>query len=113
MMRTRVSLFASFVLISAVPLAGLALAQKPHPAYPPQQTTAQQSQDNPADVRTFAGKISKSGGKYVLQDASSKTAFSLDDQQAAKKYEGKSVVVTGSLDTLNNIIHVQKIEEAA
>jgi Protein of unknown function (DUF5818) len=88
------------------------LSLKNH-AYPPQQTTPQQSQDNRADVRMFAGKISKSGGKYVLEDASAKIAFSLDDQQAAKKYEGKSVVVTGSLDTANNIIHVQKIEEAA
>jgi Protein of unknown function (DUF5818) len=113
MTRTCISSFASFVLMSALPLAGLALAQERRAAYPPEQTTAQQSQDNPADVRTFAGKISKSGGKYVLEDASSKTAFSLDDQKTAKKYEGKSVVVTGSLDTANNLIHVQKIEAAA
>jgi len=113
MTRTRVSSFASFVLMSALALAGLALAQQRRSAYPPEQTTAQQSQDNPADVRTFTGKISKSGGKYVLEDAASKTAFSLDDQKTAKQYEGKSVVVTGSLDTANNLIHVQKIEAAA
>ena len=47
----------------------------------------------------ITGKISKSGGKYVLEDAASKTAFSIDDQKTAMQYEGKSVVATGSLDT--------------
>jgi hypothetical protein len=64
-------------------------------------------------VRTFAGKITKSAGKYILEDPSSKTSFSLDDQKTAKKYDGKSVVITGSLDTTSNTIHVQKIEAAA
>jgi hypothetical protein len=114
MIRIGVSSFASFLLISALLLAGVALAQEPRPADPPQQSTAQQTQDsNQADVRTFAGKISKAGGKYVPQDPSSNTAFSLDDQKTAKRYDGKSVVVTGSLDAASNMIRVQKIEAAA
>jgi len=68
--------------------------------------------DNP-DMRTFSGKITKSNGKYVLEDLASKTPFALDDQKTAKKYDGKSVIVTGSLDTSTNTIHVQKIEAAA
>ena len=116
MSRTRVFPIASFLLISALPLAAPTFAQEPRPAYPPpqQQTqTSRQTPDMQADVRTFSGKISKSGGKYVLQDPASNTAFSLDDQKAARKYDGKSVVVTGRLDTSNNTIHVQKIESAA
>jgi hypothetical protein len=73
----------------------------------------QPAHNQPADVRTFSGKIAKANGKYVLEDPSAKTPFALDDQKAAKKYEGKSVVVTGSLDDSSNTIHVQKIEAAA
>jgi len=112
MIRTRVCSFASFLL--ALPLAGLALAQEPRPAYPPPQQASQQPQDyNQSEVKTFAGKISKSGGKYILEDRSSKSSFSLDDQKTAKKFDGKPVVVTGTLDTASNTIHVQKIESAA
>lgn len=111
----RVTPFASLVLISSLPLAGSLLAQDRRPPYPPQQqaeTTPAQTSNN-ADVRTFSGKISKSNGEYVLEDPASKTPFALDDQKAAKKYDGKSVVVTGSLDTSTNTIHVQKIEATA
>jgi hypothetical protein len=113
MSRTPVCSLASVLLIAGLPLAGMALAQDPRPADSPPQSTARPAQDyNQSDVRTFAGKISKSGGKYVLQDPASKVAFSLDDQKTAKKYDGKTVVVTGSLDTASNTIHVQKIEAA-
>lgn len=64
-------------------------------------------------MRTFSGKITKSNGKYVLEDPASKTPFALDDQKTAKKYDGKSVVVTGFLDTSTNTIHVRKIESTA
>jgi len=37
----------------------------------------------------------------------------LDDQDNAKKYEGKQVKVTGTLEVASNTIHVTKIEEAA
>jgi len=116
MKRTRVTPLASFVLISALPLTGFALAQEPSPSTaPPQEQTqpGQQNRDMQADLRTFAGKISKTGGKYVLEDPSTNTSFSLDDQKKAKKYEGKSVVITGRLDTSSNTIRVQKIESAA
>ena len=73
----------------------------------------QPSHNQSADVRTFSGKIEKANGKYVLEDPSAKTPFAIDDQKAAKKYEGKSVVITGSLDDSSNTIHVQKIEAAA
>jgi len=116
MQRTRVFPIASFLLISALPLVGFIRAQDPRPAYPPPQQQSQpgqQAADAQAELRMFSGKIAKAGGKYVLQDPASNTAFSLDDQKAAKKYDGKTVMVTGRLDTSNNTIHVQKIDAAA
>jgi hypothetical protein len=111
----RVTPFASLVLISSLPLAPLLLAQNPRSSNPPRQPVPQMSSqaNDQADVRTFSGKITKNNGKYVLEDLASKTPFALDDQKAAKKYDGKSVVVTGSLDTSTNTIHVRKIEAAA
>ena len=78
-----------------------------------QQLMQQSNNANQAEARTFAGTITKSNGKYVLEDPTAKTPFSLDDQKTARKFAGKSVVVTGSLDPSKNIIHVQKIESAA
>jgi Protein of unknown function (DUF5818) len=63
-------------------------------------------------VKTFTGKISKSGQKLILEDESMKTSYQLDDQKKAQAYQGKRVVVTGTLDAENNVIHVQAIEEA-
>jgi hypothetical protein len=72
----RVTPFASLLLISSLPLAGSLLAQDPRPAYPPEQqapyTPAQTSAQ--ADVKAFAGKISKNQrqvrfGRPQLEDA--------------------------------------------
>lgn len=62
------------------------------------------------DAQTFTGKITKSGGKYVLKDETTRTTYALDDQNQAKSFEGKSVKVTGKLDTSSNTIQVATIE---
>ncbi len=76
-----------------------------------------QSQQEPgtsdSDTQMFGGRITKSNGAYVLRASSGKTSFMLDDQKTAKHYEGKIVVVTGTMDKINNLIHVQKIEAVA
>jgi hypothetical protein len=66
-----------------------------------------------SEVKGYAGKIIKSNGQYVLQDPVSSNAYLLDDQKAAKKYDGKMALVTGILDTKSNTIHVKKIQPAA
>lgn len=102
----------SFVLAAALPLAGAMFAQSPSESQSPAKSSAQ-SPDQ-AQTKTFSGKISKdSNGNYILQDSSSSGAYTLDDQKAAKKYEGKNVVVTGTLDAGNNTIHVAKIDGVA
>ena len=108
--------FVSLLLVSSLSLAPLLLAQNPRSSNPPPRQQAPQTSSqasNQTDTRTFSGKITKSNGKYVLEDPASKTPMVLDDQKAAKKYDGKAVIITGSLDTATNTIHVQKIEAAA
>lgn len=77
------------------------------PQQAPQQSQQQES-------KTYSGKIMKlQNGKYALvtgQTAQGQlSGHFLDDQDDAKKYEGKEVKVTGTLDMASNTIHVTKI----
>jgi len=93
------------------------LAQNPaspqQPMRPQQPRPSQAQAANQGHVKTFAGKIAKTNGKYVLQDLSSASSYALDDQKTASKYAGKVVLVTGVLDSNTNTIRVQKIDTAA
>ena len=81
---------------------------------PANQSSTQARDNGQATENSFAGRISKGkNGKLVLEDASKGTSFAIDNQNLAKKYAGKNVVVTGTLDANNNILHVKKIELAA
>jgi uncharacterized protein YdeI (BOF family) len=88
--------------------SGLMLAQEQQPQQ--QDPAAQQQSQSDQQV---TGKIVKSNddGKYVLVDSSG-TMYQLDDQNSAKKYEGKKVMVTGSLDSSSSTIHVTRIRPA-
>jgi len=75
----------------------------------------QPSQQQQAENKTFTGKIQKlPSGQYALvtgQTPDGKlSGHFLDDQENAKKYEGKQVKVTGTFDTGSNMIHVTNIE---
>ena len=83
-------------------------AQQPPPG--------QQQQDQQQD-KTFKGKVVKlQNGQFALvtgQTPEGKVAgHFLDDQDNAKKYEGKEVTVTGTFDTASNTIHVTNIQAA-
>lgn len=82
---------------------------------PPSSVTLSQnaSQEQQPELKTFTGRISKSGEKFILEDTTKRVAYQLDDQAKAQRYQGKSVRVTGTLDAENNLIHVQSIEAAA
>lgn len=94
----------------ALPMAfssGLMLAQDQQPQQ--QDPAAQQQSQSDQQV---TGKIEKSNdGKYVLVESSG-TTYQLDDQDSAKKYEGKKVMVTGSVDSSGSTIHVTRISPA-
>ncbi len=90
----------------------------PVPAYAHETMTtveAQTSQHvaaNDQDAKTFTGKITEVNGQFVLQDATNKATYQLDDQDKAKQYNGQEVKVTGTLDTATNTIHVTEIQPA-
>ena len=104
------SLAATTAFLTLFP--GVLLAQDPRPPYPPPHMPVQETAHPGAEVNTFAGKITRSSGKWVLEESASKDRFVLDDQEAAKKYKGRVVVITGTIDLANKTIHVQKIEAA-
>ena len=86
----------------------------PDPSRDPstQQQPMQPDDQSAASVKTFNGKIVKSGDKLVLTDVSSKTTYQLDDQQKAQAFLNKSVNVTGVLDASTGTIRVNTIDPA-
>ncbi|SRR6267154_59871 len=102
------------ILLTAVPdVAGAATLTLPfaNKAVPVDSVQCAQN-DAQSEIKTFAGTITLSNGKYVLEDPSTKRSYYLDDAKTAKKFDGKMVVVTGTLNNSGYTIHVQKIEAA-
>lgn len=102
-------------LLAGIGLSGAQLnAQQqtdPQQAPPPsQQQTAPDSQSpsqsQQGQVQTFAGTITKSGDKYVLQDTSGMN-YDIDRQDLVKSHEGKKVRINGTLDPDGKTIHVK------
>jgi hypothetical protein len=69
-----------------------------------------QTQERPA-TSTVIGIILKSGESFVLSDPATKSKYMLDDQDRARRFEGKHVKVTGTIDAAKNMIHVATIQE--
>lgn len=74
-------------------------------------STGQENAHPPA-IHTFTGAIAKNGDKYVLNEAKTHKLYELDDQDTAAKFAAKTVTITGTLDTVKNVIHIQSIAEA-
>jgi hypothetical protein len=104
---------ATFAFATAIPAGSSLLAQPAAPTHNASIVQDQTRPDNESQAKTFTGTITKANGKYVLQEATGGTSYQLDDQTNAKKYSGKSVLVTGTLDASTNTIRVQKIEASA
>ena len=102
------------ILLAAVPdVAGAAMLPLPFTNKAVRADSIPRAQnDAQSGIKTFAGTITLSNGKYVLEDPSAKRSYYLDDAKTAKKFERKMVVVTGTLDNSGHTIHVQKIEAA-
>lgn len=77
------------------------------------QQQMQTDDQSASSVKTFSGKIVKSGDKLVLTDSDTRTTYQLDDQQKAQTFLNKSVRVTGVLDASTGMIRVSAIEPAA
>ena len=70
---------------------------------------------NPAmgDAKACTEACVKAGSKYVLYDATSKTAYQLDDQKKPAAFAGAKVSVMGTLDDATKTIHVTSIKAAS
>ncbi len=93
------------------------------PDQQPEQAPPNNSQATPAkgsdserkaesSGQTFSGIIVRTGTEYVLKTMDNVT-YQLDDQDRAKRFEGKQVKVTGTVNANTKVIRVQNIEEAA
>jgi len=79
-------------------------------AVPP--IVAQNQTQNAPEVRTFTGKVlSQNGERFILRDEAKDVWYHLDDQQQARKFAGKNVLVTGVLDGRTDMIQVREITE--
>jgi len=105
---------AALALILAAALCAFTPGLAAQSSSAPQQGQQQQPQQ---ENKTFTGTIQKlPNGQYALitgQTPDGKLAgHFLDDQENAKKYEGKQVKVSGTFDTASNTIHVTNIQAA-
>ena len=104
--------------VAALTLLGAAVlsaAPNANPLGVPQEPlSALQNQSKTQDqVQTFTGMIMKTGDQFVFSDEATKSAYQLDYQKTASKFDGKRVKVTGTLDAANNTIRVQSIQATA
>ena len=103
---------AALTLLGAAVLSAAPKANQP--GTPREPLSALQSQSNPQNqLQIFTGMIMKTGDQFVFSDDATKSAYQLDDQKTASKFDGKRVKVTGTLDAANNTIRVQSIQAAA
>jgi TonB family protein len=64
------------------------------------------------EAQTFSGKIvSQNDVRLVLRDDDNNVWYHLDDQQKARQFFGKDVLVTGIFDGLTGTIRIQSIVE--
>jgi uncharacterized protein YdeI (BOF family) len=77
---------------------------------PPDTNQSPDSQAAPSGLKAvmLSGTITRDGSNLVLKDESG-TKYQLDAQEKAAPYEGKSVQVTGKLDSSSNTLHVDEI----
>jgi hypothetical protein len=101
--------FLKTTLVLPLALAGSILIAQDDPdaKRPPEKGQPEQKSE-----RATVGKIVESSdGKYVLVDFAG-TVYQLDDQTTAKKFVGKIVKVSGTVDETNNAIQVTDITPA-
>lgn len=96
-----VQAWASGTTKTATPMPVIQEPQTPPAIAPPAKDSSKST--------TFTGTIVKDGEQYVLRDSSG-GVYKLDGSSRAQSFEGKTVKVTGRLDTDTKLIHVDTIE---
>jgi len=86
--------------------------QKPQPVSPPAPVNEPQEPApaaNTSQAQTFSGAIIRDGSQYVLRVEGDKS-YQLDDQERAKRYEGKQVRIKGTVDSDGERLRILSIE---
>jgi Protein of unknown function (DUF5818) len=102
-------LLALLVSLAGIPLYAQQGQQPQDPSAAQSQPSMGQQSAQGQTSQIFVGKIAKSKGELVLRDDAG-TSYKLDNADQAKQFVGKSVKVTGTLDSATNTIHVTNIE---
>ena len=110
MKSVQLTTLGTVLLASALPVVGAVLVIVDHPRAVPSSAPDLVQSTLHLDTRTLAGKISHKGGKFIFREDHRGIVYFLDDQQIAKKFSGKAVLVTGTVDSKTNVVHVHKIE---
>jgi microcompartment protein CcmK/EutM len=100
-------------MVSVLSLTAVSLIAAGSFAQQPAQQPTQAQGTTQASNTVMFGRIVKSSGEYVLVESGSKAHYRLDDQKRGKHYSGRTVAITGIVDSNSKSIHVQKIEVAA
>lgn len=107
-------------LITALSLAGVSAGQTQQQQ---QQNRSQQQssmrdqiqqtqqQQNLKDPESFEGRISERLGRYFLTLSDRKNSYRLAEDWKAKRFVGKTVRVTGTLDENTNTMHVHTVSQ--
>jgi Protein of unknown function (DUF5818) len=98
------------LLASALPVVGAVLVIVDHPRTVSNNVPELLQSELHLDVRTLPGKISRKAGKFIFREDPRGTIYSLDDQKEARNFSGKAVLITGTIDSRANLVHVRKIE---
>jgi hypothetical protein len=88
-------------------------SQQPAPTQSQPSQASPTSSDSMAQGQAFTGTIVKGSDGYMLQDDTNKSSYKLDNAKIAKKFNGKNVKVTGTLDFTSNTIHVTDVQAAS
>jgi len=114
-MKKNLTLLATLALAAALSPAALAQQdQSAPPASNDPQTQSAPTPDASADAqapRSFSGTVVKVSRQYVLKTET--TTYQLDDQAKAKRFAGKQVNVSGTLDKATSMIRVSDIQPAS
>ena len=98
------------MLASALPVVGAVLVIVDHPRARQSAAPELLQGELHQDVRTFSGKITRKSGKFIFREDHLNVVYQLDNQEAARKFLGKNVLLTGTMDSAAAILHVHKIE---
>jgi hypothetical protein len=107
--------FLAVLMASLCSAARAQESQRQKPEQSPQENGYRdQSQDTLQDQQqkehaSYPGKVTEKFGKYYLEDEKKRTSFQLQGTWDAKRFIGKKVRITGTLDTEKNILHVVAI----